>query len=111
MCSKTRRKIDYYIDAAHADERERIRKAGQAFVREHASYHNRLQQMLDIVFPSDQLQAGVRKLHDTGGLVAGLAANVATAVGASTSTSEEPVRLNLGAAQDQLASMPVALLG
>jgi hypothetical protein len=44
-----RRKIDYYIE--HEDERERIRKAGQVYVREHATYHNRLKQLLAVVFP------------------------------------------------------------
>lgn len=40
--------IDYYIE--HDDERNRIREAGQEFVRDHATYHNRLQQMLNTVF-------------------------------------------------------------
>lgn len=49
--AELKEKIDYYLDPTHAEERERIRRAGQAFVREHATYHNRLQQMLDVVFP------------------------------------------------------------
>lgn len=42
-------KIDYYIE--HDEERELIRRAGQEFVKNNATYHNRLQQMLDIVLP------------------------------------------------------------
>lgn len=39
--------VDYYIE--HDEERERIRQAGHEHVKEHATYHNRLVQMLDIV--------------------------------------------------------------
>lgn len=39
--------IDYYLK--HTEEREKIRQAGHKFVKEHATYHNRLTQMLDIV--------------------------------------------------------------
>lgn len=42
-------KIDYYLE--HEDERRKIQQAGQEFVREHATYNNRLTQMLDTVFP------------------------------------------------------------
>lgn len=40
-------KIDYYLE--HDEERERIRKAGHEFVKEHATYNDRLSQMLDII--------------------------------------------------------------
>lgn len=43
-----REKIDYYL--THEKERKKIQKAGQKFVRENATYDNRLQQMLDVVF-------------------------------------------------------------
>lgn len=46
-----RKLIDYYV--AHDDERERIRRAGHEFVKEHATYHNRLTDMLDIVFDNE----------------------------------------------------------
>jgi SAM-dependent methyltransferase len=45
-----REKIDYYL--AHDEQRERIRAAGQAWVREHATYHDRMRQLLDTVFPT-----------------------------------------------------------
>jgi hypothetical protein len=41
-------KIDYYL--ANPTEREKIRTAGQAFVRENATYKQRLTQALEIVF-------------------------------------------------------------
>lgn len=41
-------KIDYYLE--HDQEREAIRHAGFEFVKKHATYTIRLQQMLDIVF-------------------------------------------------------------
>lgn len=44
--------IDYYL--THDEERERIRKAGHEYVKEHCTYHNRLQQMIDTVFPRDE---------------------------------------------------------
>lgn len=43
-------KIDYYLDNQWA--REKIRKAGHEFVKNHATYHDRLKQMLDTVFPA-----------------------------------------------------------
>lgn len=39
--------IDYYL--AHDDEREKIRKTGHEFVRDNATYHDRLKQMLEVV--------------------------------------------------------------
>jgi SAM-dependent methyltransferase len=44
-----KQKIDYYLE--HGEARERVRKAGQEFVREHATYHDRLSQALQIIFP------------------------------------------------------------
>lgn len=41
--------IDYYIE--HDEEREKIRVAGHEFVKNHATYSDRLQRMLDIIFP------------------------------------------------------------
>lgn len=41
--------IDYYLE--HDDEREIIRRAGHEFVKEHATYHNRLRHMLSVVLP------------------------------------------------------------
>lgn len=40
-------KIDYYLK--HDEERETIRKAGHEFVKNHATYNGRLQQMLQII--------------------------------------------------------------
>lgn len=40
--------IDYYL--THEDERVKIRDAGHEFVKNNATYNNRLEQMLDIVF-------------------------------------------------------------
>lgn len=39
--------IDYYLE--HDDERLRIRDTGHEFVKRNATYHNRLQQMLEII--------------------------------------------------------------
>lgn len=47
-----RAKINYYLE--HDQERERIRKAGHEFVKNNATYTQRLQQMLDIIFPPMQ---------------------------------------------------------
>lgn len=41
-------KIDYYLE--HDEERDRIRLAGHEFVKNHATYNERLTQMLDTVF-------------------------------------------------------------
>src|SRR5664279_398596 len=83
-------KIDYYLDPEHAAERERIRTAGQAWVRENATYHNRLQQLLDIVFPlkvvtDAQLQE--ISLMEDGSFAVGY-------------TEKHPLRLNLGAGSE-----------
>jgi SAM-dependent methyltransferase len=40
--------IDYYLE--HDEERERIRQAGHEFVKNNATYTQRLQRMLDIIF-------------------------------------------------------------
>ncbi len=42
-------KIDYYLE--HDQERELIREFGHNFVKNHATYHNRLEQALAIIFP------------------------------------------------------------
>lgn len=42
--------IDYYLSPKCADDRERIRKAGHEFVKNHATYTERLKRMLEIVF-------------------------------------------------------------
>lgn len=44
-------KIDYYL--SHDEERERIRMAGHEFVKNNATYTQRLQRMLDIIFPGE----------------------------------------------------------
>lgn len=59
-----RQLIDYYVDPAHQDERERIRDAGHEFVKEHATYHNRLLQMLGTVFPQIDHE-GVAEIYQT----------------------------------------------
>lgn len=41
-------KIDYYLD--NDSEREKIRTAGQEFVRNYATYNNRLQQVMEIIY-------------------------------------------------------------
>ena len=99
--NELKRKIDYYIDPVNADERERIRKAGQAWVRENATYHNRLQEMLDIVFPPSQLETASRALRGAGGSIANLGKNLAAAV-RPAAKSDEPLRLNLGAGREPL---------
>ncbi len=40
-------KIDYYL--SHPEEREEIQKAGQKLIKGKATYHNRLEQMLNII--------------------------------------------------------------
>lgn len=45
-------KIDYYLE--HDDEREAIRRAGHEFVKNHATYHDRLKQALAIINPSNE---------------------------------------------------------
>lgn len=49
--SDLKKKIDYYLE--HDDEREHIRKAGHEFVKNNATYTQRLKQMLDIVKAAD----------------------------------------------------------
>lgn len=49
-----RDKIDYYL--ANPVERERIRKAGQEFVRKNATYTNRLAQALEIIAEGESWQ-------------------------------------------------------
>jgi hypothetical protein len=46
-----REKIDYYLE--HDEERERIRLAGHEFVKNNATYTQRLTQMLDHIFPKE----------------------------------------------------------
>lgn len=43
--------VDYYLE--HDDERERIRYAGHQFVKDNATYTNRLNKMLGTVFPKE----------------------------------------------------------
>lgn len=44
--------IDHYL--SHDDEREEIRRCGHEYVKANSTYHNRLQQALDIIFPVGQ---------------------------------------------------------
>lgn len=46
-----RDKIDYYL--SHDEEREKIRKAGFEYVKAHATYTQRLAQMMNIIFPTN----------------------------------------------------------
>ena len=46
-------KIDYYLE--NPVEREKIRKAGHEFVKNNATYHNRMKRMIDIVTADDKL--------------------------------------------------------
>jgi hypothetical protein len=46
-----REKIEYYLDPIHEDERQTIRLAGHERVKREHTYHNRLQTMLNIIFP------------------------------------------------------------
>lgn len=55
--AQLKEKIDYYL--SHDDEREHIRQAGHEFVKENATYNNRLQLMLDTVFPASTSAAAV----------------------------------------------------
>ena len=50
-------KIDYYIN--NPAERERIRKAGHEFVKNNATYTQRLKRMLDIIFPITEAGASI----------------------------------------------------
>lgn len=70
-------KIDYYLK--HDKEREKIRLAGHEFVKQHATYNNRLQQMLDVV-------------RATGA--------VPTPSPVASTTPKEPVKINLGAGSE-----------
>ena len=72
-------KIDYYLE--HDEEREKIRLAGHQFVKENATYTNRLKKMLSIVFE------GTDKVIATETLSIGLA---------------EPLKINLGSGNDPL---------
>ena len=54
-----KQKIDYYLE--HVEERERIRKAGHERVKQVATYHNRMTQMLDTVFPPSSIVEHNRK--------------------------------------------------
>lgn len=45
--TQLKEKIDYYLE--HDDEREKIRLAGHEFVKNYATYHDRLKQMLGII--------------------------------------------------------------
>lgn len=77
-------KIDYYL--ANPKERKKIQLAGQNFVRENATYHNRLQQMLDVVKNK------------------GYSVGVDLASGKDKSVeirAEDGIKINLGAGQDQ----------
>lgn len=46
-------KIDYYLE--HDEEREKIRHAGQAWVRENATYHDRMEQMISLISATDKV--------------------------------------------------------
>lgn len=78
-------KIDYYLE--HEDEREAIRKAGHEFVKNHATYTERLRQMLDTVFP----EGWPAKLGDK------LNAQQDYMV---TFKKDEPIKINLGAGSE-----------
>jgi|GEM_PF-1830786 len=41
--------IDYYLDPAHYEEREAIRLAGHEFVKNHATYTDRMKQMIGMI--------------------------------------------------------------
>lgn len=75
--------IDYYL--THDDESERIRKAGHEYVREHCTYHNRLQQMLETVFDSYALDDD-RDYRES-----------------QESSLRAPCRINLGSGNDPLS--------
>lgn len=80
--------IDYYL--THDDERERIRLAGHEYVKEHATYHNRLTQMLVTVFPAMALA-----------LLGTSAQEAANGLG-QIAKLLRPLRINLGAGADPL---------
>lgn len=42
-------KVDHFTNPENEAERQRIQQAGQAYVRDHCTYHNRLQQALAII--------------------------------------------------------------
>lgn len=77
-------KIDFYL--SHPLERQAIREAGFDFVKENATYNNRLQQMLDIVFSTPHLSDEEKDL----------------VVGAiPLQALPQQLKINLGAGQDQ----------
>ncbi len=85
-------KIDYYL--SHEEDRERIRYNGHEFVKRNATYHNRLTQMLDIIFPplTDKEQ---RELADKINANPYLQAQPLPHVG------DSDLRINLGAGNNQ----------
>jgi SAM-dependent methyltransferase len=99
--AQLKEKIDYYLDPAHADERERIRTAGQAWVRENATYHNRLQQLLDVVFPSEGSDNDLTELTSVfkSGDVEGMG-RIQRRIDLDRIAGNS-LRINLGAGQDQ----------
>lgn len=60
-----REKIDYYLE--HDEEREKIRLAGHDFVKNNATYNNRLEKMLNIIFdtPAEQLNTNTPPREET----------------------------------------------
>lgn len=77
-----KQKIDYYLDENHAQEREKIRQAGFEYVKNNATYTQRLQQMLGIVFGTD--------------------VEPAVAVPTPSAADLAPVKINLGSGNDPL---------
>lgn len=71
-------KIDYYLE--HDDEREKIRRAGHEFVKNHATYNDRLKLMLEII-------------------KAGKAVDIMSAEGYDLlqANKNKPIKINLGA--------------
>jgi predicted SAM-dependent methyltransferase len=88
-------KIDYYLE--HDEEREKIRKAGQAFVREHATYHNRLQQALEIVFPTDDCSDYDEVVISDDG---GMGSRLARHLDAVLAFGDDAFKINLGSGTD-----------
>lgn len=77
--------IDYYLE--HDEEREKIRRNGHEFVKNHATYHNRLSQMLAI------LEAAGVVAHST-------PAPTPEWVEVGSTSTMEPIKINLGSGND-----------
>lgn len=81
-----REKIDFYL--SNDDERNRIQRNGFNFVKENATYHNRLTQVLDIVFSTPHLTKEEEQ-------------DLVDRINGSYYLNPPATKINLGAGEDQ----------